>query len=143
MNDEIEGSDEQPEEDAPFEVPEMEDEDGDGLVPRSKNGKLDLLAYIRTTWPIILAVIGFVWWMSGRLETPSQKSERLRLILQPTMQTVERQIADTARLRGVVEAHMDLGGHAVMDQRMKRVESDITSIQLDIKEIKALLRNPP
>ena len=50
------------------------------LAPRAENGRLDWLAYVRTTWPVLVGVVLAALWLQGRMESPAQKLERVRYV---------------------------------------------------------------
>ena len=87
----------------------------DEITPRKPNGKLDWMGFVRTTWPIVVAVIGLAFWIGGRMESPEQKSERIRLQIEPLVLKIEA-------LTKAMEKHTDLGWHGKMGERMSTIE---------------------
>lgn len=51
------------------------------LTPRKENGRVDWLAFIRTTWPILVAVVLLTAWFGQRMESPAAKEMRIRSIV--------------------------------------------------------------
>ena len=74
------------------------------LVPKNGNGKVDWLAFVRTTWPIILAVIMLSWYLGGRLESPDEKQSR-------------------------IVAHEQISGHPVMVERVRAIDDKLERIE--------------
>lgn len=91
---------------------------GELLTPRKPNGRVDWFAYLRTTWPVAMAVVGLVFWLGGRLQSPSEKQAQVQQILEPVK-------AELLFLRERLDRHVELGGHAAMRERMARVEEKL------------------
>jgi hypothetical protein len=71
------------------------------IVP---NGRHDWLMVIRTSWPMIVALVLVTFWLGGRMESPEQKSARIQLMLQP----LEVRIAAIeGRMNGILEVEAE------------------------------------
>jgi len=107
------------------------------LVPHRRvgNGRLsiDWGAYIRTGWPMMLAVIGLAFFLGGRLETPSEKMRRIERITKPLYERIRA--AEIAE-----KSHIEKGGHREMELRMSAVERRMNSIDLVEREETEILR---
>lgn len=89
----------------------------------------------RQTWPVLVAIIGATWWLSGRLETPETKLRRIQTETRPIMDKLHHVEGELHELMGSFRQHHQLGGHAVMDARMNRVEDDIREIKAMVKAL--------
>ena len=70
-----------------------------GVIPARQNGTKDWAAYVRTTWPVLVAIVGAALWVQGRMETPEIKENRIRLVCGEMirLQVPPREVRDTLR----------------------------------------------
>lgn len=100
-----------------------------GVIPKYENGKIDWLAYLRTTWPIIFCLGTALIYVSGRLQTVDQKRDQNDIWERPWRQRIERNERDIQRDSVADSIHSNLDGHPVMRaeyrvllNRLERVE---------------------
>lgn len=104
---------------------------GNGSKPaRPPVNWISLLAF---TWVVGAAAVGLAFYLGGRLETPAEKQERIDRATDPLL-------VDLAELQRSIDRHWLLGGHAVMESRMKAIESSIEAVNEVEREETEILR---
>lgn len=92
----------------------MADTDKYRMVPKSANGRVDWLAYIRTTWPLAIAAATVVFYFGGRLQSVQEKRQQNDIWDRPWRLRVERCESDIRNIEIREQAHQNLDGHPVM-----------------------------
>ena len=103
------------------------------VVPDLPNGRgPDWFALIRNGLGILAVIVGVIFFIGQRMETPEQKQHRIDKTLAPIKVTLDHISDDVAR-------HIDLGGHDAMEVRMAVVEAGFTSLNQKMDRIIELL----
>ena len=104
----------------------------DMIVPKTEEGQTDWFGYIRTTWPIIIAVLSFAFYVGGRLESPETKVMRINNMILP----LEKRLA---RMETETQSHFMQGGHVRMEVRMEMVERSFSKLEAKLDSVTSTL----
>lgn len=119
------------------------------LMPVTEKGKIDWIAYVRTGWPIIVALIMLVFWFGGRMETPAAKESRVKLIagdmidkhLVATNSDLKQLLERMTRLETILIGYVEMGGNPQMHTRVERLEERMDStLAVEAEETEILRR---
>ena len=75
------------------------------LLATNGDGRIAWVAYLRL-WPIVAGLLIFAFYVGGRLESPAEKMERIRLVLAPLdvrLDRIEQDVKDIKRTVGAAE----------------------------------------
>ena len=84
---------------------------------------------------LFLAIGGVFLWFTDRLETPAQKSARVRSIIAPLEVMVERNVREIDKLQTGQAIHGDKDGHAPMVERVDGVRAQLDRLESKMDRI--------
>ena len=102
------------------------------VVPKDKNGRVDWLAYFRTTWPIAMFIGGIVFWFGGRMQSIPEKRVQNDLWNSAWRTRSETNTVRLESLQAQLRNHETLAGHKVMDDRYTRLIKRLDTIERDM-----------
>jgi hypothetical protein len=108
------------------------------ITPKKGENGTDWLAYIRTSWPIVTAIIGTSVWFGSRLESPQERQLREATYL-AAFNRLERALEKTA---DKIDTHSDLPGHPVTLEQLRNNAEKLDELQIDTKRILEKFNKP-
>ncbi len=109
------------------------------ITPKKGDNGTDWLAYLRTTWPIVVTIVGVATWLSVRMETPEQRTERITQFVK----TMDRLDATLNRVSQQVHDHLSGPGHPVALQGIDNLSKRIDDLRTDTREILTEIKKKP
>lgn len=106
----------------------MEKKSGNPQFDRS--GVVEIVVILtRQLWPLVVTGCGFVFWISGRLESPEEQVERIQHFIKPLEVVSENNKRAIDRTQVWLEQHGDRDGHQVIVQRVHDLERRIVELE--------------
>jgi hypothetical protein len=99
-----------------------------GVAPTIRNGKKWYEWVFKFGWGALVTVLMVAFYFGGRMETREVKQERCDRTVAPV---VKQQDAITT----ILGAHVNLGGHPVMQARMNNVEARMNRLEGKTDEV--------
>lgn len=98
-------------------------------VPRKTNGHVDWLAYVRTTWPVLVVIGSILFYFGQRMER--YEASRVDLLntradLIEILQPIREQIME---IRTNLREHETMPSHSVTAERMRSFEERISRLE--------------
>lgn len=93
------------------------------ILPHDEEGKPDWLGLIRTTWPLLVALVLITLWLGQRLESPGVKTKRIKQIVEPLVHDIEA-------LHEEMDDHEATGGHEAMLLKMGEVQGKLDALYM-------------
>jgi hypothetical protein len=101
------------------------------ITPKKGDNGTDWLAYIRTTWPIVVAIVATSAWFGNRIEGPEERQERMRGYLE-AFTRIEKSLEKTT---DKIDAHVSLPGHPVTLEQLRQNTARLDELRHDTKQI--------